>query len=51
MMPDRWDIMAVFGFVTLIAGIALVYIPAAMIIAGIILLAAAWIGAQRSSGE
>jgi hypothetical protein len=51
MRVDAFDIAAVIGFVLLVTGIALIYIPVALIVAGTLILIAAIRGSQRTSGE
>ena len=36
-------VIATVGFVLLIAGVALIYLPAALVVAGVLLLAFAWL--------
>lgn len=50
-MPDLWDIIAVIGIALVTAGIALIYIPAAFIVSGLLLVAIAWRFTPKQSGS
>lgn len=43
---DAHDGIAVSGFLLLIAGVVLWSIPAALVVAGVLLLSAAWVGSR-----
>jgi hypothetical protein len=45
---DRMDALAILGLALLVAGVALVFVPAAFVIAGVVLLAVARTGSEAS---
>lgn len=51
MSIDIFDVLAIAGFGLLVTGIALVHIPAALVVAGFLMLALALYGSQRMSGN
>jgi len=48
-VPVLEDVLAGLGFVSLVVGVYLIYVPAALVVAGLLLLGAAWLyGGRRS---
>lgn len=46
---DRWDAITFIGGAVVVLGIAVIYWPAAMMVAGVVLIAAGIVGARAQS--